>query len=302
MNRTMRGNEKLFRATSCRMGCLLGMLFVGLIGRCVHSADAPGKVEDAATSVPIEVTEDGQTDTAPTVVAATTKGGEHPLQPAIRLAQSSLTKLESIKDYEATLLKRERVDGRLVEHTMHVKFREQPFSVYLKFGEPYAGREILYVEGQNAGKMWAHEGSGLRALVGTVSLDPHGSEAMNENRYPIMTIGMRKLLEKIIEQWKLESEYGEIDVKLYPDAKLRGRPCMVVEASHPRPRRQFKFHKTRLYIDDETRLPVRAEQYGFPTAAESDPPVDEFYDYGNLRTNVGLKDGDFDRENPSYSF
>ncbi len=298
----MPGNEQLFHVKDRWRRCLLGVLCVGLFGRCVQSADAPGTVGDRTVSTQVDVADDEQNGSAPRVAAATSPGTEHPLKPAIRLAQTSLTKLEAIHDYETTFLKRERVDGRLVEHTMHMKLREKPFSVYLKFGVPYAGREILYVEGQNAGNLWAHEGSGLRALIGTVSLDPHGSEAMNENRYPIMTIGMRNMLGKVIEQWQLESDYGEIDVKFYPSAKLQGRPCHVAEASHPRPRRQFKFHRTRLYIDSESGLPIRVEQYGFPTASESDPPLDELYDYGNLRTNVGLKDSDFDRENPDYSF
>jgi len=308
VNRAMSGSEKMCRRKDrWRLRCLLGVLFVGLQGRCVSSDDAPPSAS-LRDRVPVQASDSEGSDdnttggTAPRVVAAATGGTEHSLMPAIRLAQSSLTKLQAIDDYETTLLKRERVNGRLVEHTMHMKLREKPFSVYLKYGEPHVGREILYIDGQNAGKMWAREGSGLRALVGPVLLDPRGAEAMDDNRYPITMIGMRKLLETVIEQWKLESVYGEIDVKFYPNAKLRGRACKVVEASHPRRRRQFKFQKTRLYVDDETRLPIRVEQYGFPDIEGGDSPLDELYDYANLRTNAGLTDRDFDRKNPKYSF
>ncbi len=292
---------------SWRLRCLLGVLFVGLQSRCVTGDDAPAS-ESLTEAVPVQTSRGEESGdrttggTAPRVVAAAIGGAEHPLIPAIRLAQSALTKMQAIDDYETTFLKRERVNGRLVEHTMHMKLREKPFSVYLKYGEPYVGREILFIDGQNGGKMWAHEGSGLRALVGTVSLDPQGAEAMDGNRYPITMIGMRNLLETIIDQWKQESVYGEIDVKFYPDAKLRGRACKVVEASHPRRRRQFKFQKTRLYVDDETKLPIRVEQFGFPETEGGEPPLDELYEYSNLHTNVGLTDRDFDRKNPKYSF
>jgi len=286
-----------------RRRCLLCVLFTGLLGRCVSGDDVPAPAAALTDPVPVGAADEGKAgSSAPKVAAATTEASEHPLMPAIRIAQDSLTKLQAIDDYETTLLKRERVNGRLVEHTLHMKLREKPFSVYLKFGEPCAGREILFVDGQNGGKMLAHEGSGLRALVGTISLDPQGAEVMNENRYPITMIGMRKMLETVTEQWKQESIYGEIDVKFYPHAKLHGHSCKVIESSHPRPRRQFKFHKTRLYIDDETGLPIRVEQYGFPITAGSKPPLDELYEYGNLRTNAGLTDLDFDRRNPDYSF
>ena len=156
------------------------------------------------------------------------------------------------------------MNGKLVKQSMQMRFRDKPFSVYLNFAGDVAGREILFVQGKNGNQIQAHEGSGLKSLVGTVSLATDGVEAMQENRYPITMIGMRKMLETVLAQWQEETKYGEIDVKFYPEAKLGGRPCQVIESSHPQPRRQFKFHMTRLFIDAQTKLPVRVEQYGFP--------------------------------------
>ena len=239
----------------------------------------------------------------PTQTAAVTETPtEHPLLPAIRLGQGSLTKLQSIGDYEATFIKQERIGGQIIKQEMQIRLREQPFSVYLLFRGDAAGREILFVQGKNNNQMQAHEGSGFKSLIGTVSLSTDSVEAMQENHYPITMIGMRKMLEVVLDQWQDETRYGEVDVKFYPDAKLGGRSCKVIESTHPQQRRQFKFHKTRLFIDAETKLPLRVEQYGFPASPGEKAPLEEEYTYSQIRVDVGLSDRDFSTQNDRYHF
>ena len=234
--------------------------------------------------------------------SATESSPQHPLRPAIRIASESLERLETVNDYEATLMKRERIQGELQSETMRIKFREAPFSVYLGFGGENAGREVLYVEGRNQNNMLAHEGSGLKSLVGTVSLSPSSPDVLAHSRHSITEIGLRNLLRYMIERWESEAEFGECEVQYYQNAKLGERECLVIESTHPQPRRQFRFHMTRLFFDKETSLPVRVENYGFPPRPGMDPLLEEEYTYSNLRTNVGLTDRDFDRNNPSYAF
>lgn len=227
---------------------------------------------------------------------------EHPLLPAIKLARTSLAAMESVTDYEATLHKEERLNGKLIQQTMRIRLRESPFSVYLSFDGDSAERELLYVQGKYNNQLQAREGSGLKSLVGTVSLATDGVEAMQGNRYPITMIGMRRMLQTVLTQWEEETRYGEIDVKFYPNARLGDRSCQVIEATHPQPRRQFPFHMTRLFIDTESRLPVRVENYGFPRMPGAKPPLEELYSYSDIRTNLGLSDLDFSTENPDYNF
>ena len=97
---------------------------------------------------------------------AAAASGAHPLQPALDLAQQGLAKINAnIRDYSCTVVKRERIDGKLGEHEyMFAKIRQQPFSVYLYFLGPDSvkGQEVIYVAGQNDGNMLAHAGSGVR--------------------------------------------------------------------------------------------------------------------------------------------
>lgn len=241
----------------------------------------------------------GQTNGSPAQQGA---APEHPLVPAIRLAKASLERLQDVQDYEARFVKRERINGQLITQKTRLRLRERPFSVYMHFEEPFAGREVLFVAGQNNNQLLVHEGSGVRSLVGTVSLAPDSPTVMAENRHAITSLGMRKLLKLVIEQWELESKYGEIDVKYFPQARVDDVECDAIQVSHPRPRRQFKYHVTRLFLSRETRLPIRVENYGFPPAPGQQAPLVEEYTYLDLKVNVGLTNADFDRSNPKYRF
>lgn len=233
---------------------------------------------------------------------AEASAAEHPLKPAIRLARASLEAMETIVDYEAVITRRELVNGALTTESMRMKFREQPFSVYLHFGGANAGREVLYVDGQNNNMLLAHEGSGIKSFFGTVSLSPDSPEVLAESRHMITDIGLRNMVTAIADRWEEESRFGECEVQYYQSAKVNETECLAIECTHPRPRRQFKFHISRLFLDKQTNLPVRVENWGHPPQPGGKPVLIEEYTYSELKTNVGLTDIDFDRTNPAYSF
>lgn len=227
---------------------------------------------------------------------------QHPLAPALEQAYKAREALADVKDYTAVFTKQELIGTQLKRCTMNLKLREEPFSVYMLFGKPYEGREVIYVAGANKNLLLAHD-TGVRALIGgTVSLAPDSNQAMEDNRYPVTMIGMRNMLERIITQWEAEGQYGETNVRYFPNATLgKEVSCRVIESSHPQPRKQFKFQKTLLYIDKQTGIAIRVEQYGFPKNGEKSPLVEE-YTYMSLKTNAGLTNVDFDAKNSSYAF
>lgn len=230
-----------------------------------------------------------------------TKAKEHPLEPAIRYTQKCLEKVNAMTGYEATFVKREIVGNSTVSHKMKMKVRHRPFSVYLYFENPHTGREVIYVDGQNNGKLVAHE-AGLLSFAGAMELLPTESMAMSENRHPITKAGIANTLRIMIDQWQKEAKYGETEVKYFKDAPLDSMTCKVIESSHPEPRRQFNNHKVRLWIDNATGIPVRMQKFGFPRRPGDKPPIIEDYSFLNLKTDVRLTDADFDRNNKKYSF
>ena len=238
--------------------------------------------------------------------AAASAVGAHPLQPALELAQKGLAGIRAnIQDYSATVVKRERIDGKLGEHEyMFAKIRQQPFSVYLYFLGPDSvkGQEVIYVDGRNDGNMLAHAGSGVRAMVGTVSLKPQSMLAMQGNRYPITELGVENLTRRLVEVAEHDKQFGECEVNFYPNAKVNGRICTCIQVVHPVPRRNFRFHLARVFIDDELTIPIRYEAYDWPQEPGGQPLLMEEYTYMNVKTNNGFTDADFDPKNTAYKF
>lgn len=226
---------------------------------------------------------------------------EHPLVPALQLGTTALKALEDVKDYTATFTKRELVGRKVVDAQMELKLRHQPFSVYMKFLKPSAGREVLYVEGKNDGKIKAHD-VGLRGLAGTLSLDVDGSFAMADNRYPITRIGMQNMVAAVLEQWLGETRLGNVTVNYFPNARIGKTSCKAIETSHTRQTASTKFAMTRLYLDAESSFPIRVQQYDFPKKSKKENQLVEDYLYSNIQTNVGLTAADFSTSNPSYNF
>lgn len=253
-----------------------------------------------------------------TLLAATVTAaepvGEHPLMPILRDAASRYRQLGTeIRDYTCTLVRRERLDGVLMDYEyIIVKIRQQqvvdkrvvvPLSVYLRFLAPAAvqDREVIYVAGRHDGQIIVRNGGQRFAFV-TTAISPNGDLAMKGNRYPITEIGIKNLIKRLVEVGQQDLKYGECEVHRYENVKLSGRSCTVMEIVHPTPRRHFRYHKARIFIDDELQLPIRYSAYDWPAEAGADMPLTEEYTYLDLKLNVGLTDLDFDHRNPAYGF
>jgi hypothetical protein len=229
--------------------------------------------------------------------------GKHPLAPPLAWAKELKAGIEAnVKDYTATMVKRERTDGQLSEeNVINVKVRQQPFSVYCGVLAPKKGDEAIYIEGQNDGKMLCHT-TGLILGLRTWALSPDDRFAMEGQHYPITEIGVLNLCRRLIEVAEEDLKYDECEVKFDRQAKLNGRSCTLVEVTHPLPRKHFRYHVARIYVDNELKVPVRFEAYDWPKSADAAPELIESYEYRDLKMNVGLADSDFDVKNPEYHF
>jgi outer membrane lipoprotein-sorting protein len=241
----------------------------------------------------------------PTPEAPTPSPTEHPLEPALRMAHSAIKNINAnIKDYSAVMVKRENVGGRLNEQEfMYIKIRHQPFSVYMYFlgPEKLRGQEAIYVEGQNNGNLLGH-GVGIKKIAGTVPLQPTGALAMAGQRYPITEIGFLNLTKRLIEVADMDKQYGECDVKFYQGAKINKRSSTCIQVEHPVPRKNFRFHKALVFVDDELNIPVRYEAYDWPATQGGQPVLLEEYTYTDIKINNGFTDADFSEHNPNYHF
>lgn len=242
-----------------------------------------------------------QAPAAPPSVPSKAPSGAHPLTPVLQWAQQDLPAIEKLKDYSATLVRRERIRGKLGGYEyLSIKVRHQPFSVYICFEAPASvkGQEVIYVAGRNQGNLLGH---GPRMPV-TVSLHPEGMIAMTGRHYPLTEIGLVNLVRRLVEVGQDDLRYGECEVKYFTGAKVGQRPCTVIQVVHPTPRDVFRFHLARVFVDDELKVPTRYESYDWPGEPGGNPRLIEEYTYLDLKLNTGLSDEDFSTANPEYRF
>ncbi|HMP78597.1 MAG TPA: DUF1571 domain-containing protein [Pirellulaceae bacterium] len=272
----------------------------------VQSTDGPQASVAVAEPAPTTVTPSETVPTGPTAPAP------HPLDPALDIAYRALENMRTnIRDYTATLVKRERVDNMLGDaYFMDIKVRNErvtnagvvPFSIYMAFKKPRGvdGREVIYVKGRNDGKLIAHEG-GIGSMV-TVRLDPTSALAMRGNRYPIYEAGLENLIVKLIEKAERDKEAGDCEVEYRQGAKINGRTCTLIQVKHAVKRAPYDFHIAQVFVDDELQIPVRYCAFEWPKTPGGEPVLVEEYSYINVKLNVGLKDLDFDPKNPAYKY
>jgi len=229
----------------------------------------------------------------------------HPLDDALEFVEPSLQALKNVEDYTAVITKTELIQGGLRTEQMEMKFRQNPFSVYLHGNaKRKEGREVIFAAGRNDGKLVAHE-VGLKSIVGTMQLNPDDPKVMDVSRHPITEIGMAKMLDSAIEIWKDEKQTvdpANVDVRISRHVEVGGRECDAIEISHPRRQPGLTYQVGRIYVDCQSRLPVKSELYGWPANPGDKLPLLEEYSYANVKTNVGLSDRDFDPRNRAYRF
>ena len=233
----------------------------------------------------------------------TQKPGEHPLAPVLRTLKATQDEIDrNVHDYACTFFKQERVDGELGEQQqILMKVRHEPFSVYMSFLKPFAGREVLYVDGENSGKMVVLD-AGFKRMLGKMNIDPRGTLAMSGQRRPITDVGIRNLTIKLTKMWEKESQFAECEVTTQPGSKLGGRSATMIQVVHPVPRQDFKFYAARLFLDNELKIPIHFDAYTWPEQAGGEPPLDESFTYSNLKLNNGYTAREFDATNNTDIF
>lgn len=231
-----------------------------------------------------------------------TQAKELSLDEGIALLNSGIATLEKIEGYRATFAKRERVNNKLTEYQyLDLKIRHEPFSVYTHFLGPDSlkGQEALYVEGKYQNQLIARPAGVQGALLGALQLDPQCPLAMNGNRHPITKAGMKNLLGELVQLSETRKGVENCRVFLYPQSKVDGRDCKILQISNPVKDGPLELAHARLFVDKQWNVPIRFECYHWDS--DGKPLLVEEYTYMKLQLNPGLTDRDFDRNNPNYN-
>jgi hypothetical protein len=231
-------------------------------------------------------------------------GGPQPLALIVRWAGQAAAKVEKeIHDYSAVLARRDRPDTDKPDYVF-VKVRHQPFSVYAYVLSPPAdaGKEAIYVEGRNDGKLIGHTTGLLGWAAGSRALDPTDPLIMQGHRHPITETGILHLIRQIEAFAKMHVRQSGCTVEALPGASVNDRKATCVRVAFPLATAKLKACLIRVFIDDELQLPTRYEYYEWPRADGAAPVLMEEYTYLDVRLNPGFTDADFDPKNKHYAF
>jgi len=236
---------------------------------------------------------------------------EKNLRRKVELLEQGQKFLQEISDYTTTLTKREVVKGELLDpQTIAIKCRPKPFSVYLLWLEGDVGREVIYIEGQNDGRMIAHDG-GWKARIPALSLSVDCMLAMRDSRYPVTMAGLTGLTEMMLEVHRKDlADANYVSCEIQEDQSIEGRSCYLVTTKYQSADASPCYRKSLTWIDKEWNVPVQSHHYEWPRselATLNDHELDEAtliesYSFAKLQFHQGLTDRDFDRNNDEYCF
>ncbi|MCA9024748.1 MAG: DUF1571 domain-containing protein [Planctomycetaceae bacterium] len=211
-------------------------------------------------------------------------------------------------DYTATLHKQERLGGKLGEvQTVQVKLRHEPFSVYMKWLTFDKGRELIYIEGENDGKILVQPGGWKGRLTGTLALDPTGHLAMSESRHPPSEAGLVRLAETLLSynRKNLKTNRGWT-CEMHDNQSFQGRDCYLFITTYDSPDVSEIYRKSVQYIDKELSLPIVVKNYTWDSEADvakiDESTLIESYTWTDIRVDQRLANADFDETNSSYRF
>jgi hypothetical protein len=204
--------------------------------------------------------------------------------------------------YALTMTKEERIDGQLQPpEEMEVAFREQPYSVWLRWTKGARRAErALFVEGQHDDKLlvrpttkwyWVARAAGRLDKDGVATIDVDGDDARQSGRFTIREFGMHLGLARLFADWKAARDRNALWVEYLGEQVVQetgGRTCYVLRRTRfAHPERDGVTEQI-LYIDKENWLQVGS-------VAKGERGLIGAYYYRNIRINPEFDPDPFQR-------
>ena len=162
-------------------------------------------------------------------------------------------------------------------HHAILRLRSEPETIHMTFVEPYKGRKVLYVKGQNHGKLRVRPGGFWKFLV--VSLDPEGEQAMEGAIDPLTAQGFPNVVRRAEEI--LEGARGGGDCLVSVDWNVEGEKGVYARLRIAGP----GVGEMTLLVDQATYFPFQIVKRKGRNGAT--------YTYENIQLNPGMKDSEF---------
>ncbi len=242
--------------------------------------------------------------------AATDSPAISNLKEKVALLEQGKRFLLDCPDYTAVFSKQELVGNQLLDmQDIFLKCRHEPFSIYLLWLSGDEGREVLYVDGQNEGRMVVH-GGGWKARLPALTISPDSSLAMQESRYPVTKAGLLGTVEMTLSVHADDLLHNRIArCERLEDQEFDGRMCATWVTEYKDAKISPTYRKSITLIDKEWNVPLYMRNFGWPQAgadstgeALDEATVIEHYTFTEVAFHQQLATSDFDRGNAEYLF
>ena len=221
-----------------------------------------------------------------------TKVGD-PLAAMLADAKGALGKA---RDYTCTFTRQEVINGALsAEQVAEMKVRLNPGGVYARFARPdaVAGMEVAYTAARKSGK-FRYRPAGVAGAKGFRTIELDDAKFLAANRHPVTDWTMSAVLDRVATAAAREKTLNN-PVEVYTgDFQVAGRNVTRYEILTRRPHAFRYAHRTLVYVDKETKLPLRYEAYGQPKSGAAVGDLFEAYSFSDVKVNVGLGEKTFD--------
>jgi hypothetical protein len=136
--------------------------------------------------------------------------------------------------------------------------------------------------------------AGVAGAKGFITRDLDDAKFLAENRHPVSEWTMSAILDRIATAAAREKTLNN-PVDVYTsDFQFAGRNVIRYEILTRRPHTFRYAHRMLVYVDKETKLPLRFEAYDQPKAGETVGELFEAYSFSDVKLNVGLGENTFD--------
>jgi hypothetical protein len=201
-----------------------------------------------------------------------------------------------IRDYSGTFTRQLRVNGTLsAEQVGEMKYRVNPSGVYVRFASPdsVAGMEIAFSGGRKNAKV-LYRPAGAAGRKGFQKLDLDDSRFLAEHRHPVSEWGIGGILDRIATAAIREKSLNNPVEVFTADYQFDKRNVTKYEIYMRRAHAGRYAAKMVVFIDKETRLPVRFEAYGDARPGAATGELLEAYSFTNLKFNTGIGENAFE--------
>jgi hypothetical protein len=159
----------------------------------------------------------------------------------------------------------------------------------------FAGQEVAFVQGRNRNMMRVKQGKGVAGALGFISVEPTDRRVWENSRHSILEAGLGNMIEENLKNLQVCRTLNKTAVRK-DTYMFDKRPCLRVETVNPAERNpQYYCYRSVLYLEKESKLPMRLENYDWPAAPGAAGELLEEFSYANLSFNVDMRDDLFNK-------